>query len=82
MLVKYDETYPYGDAQDRFKEVVQDSLSQNKLLMAEVHVAGVLNVCSTIAVYADFLICLTSLLYTSIYISIYLPTYLSMFLSI
>ena len=73
--MKYDETYPYGDAQDRFKEVVQDSMSQNKLLMAEVHVAGVLNVCSTIALMVDSLICTLGQLLTlsmSIFLSIYL----------
>ena len=40
VLVKFDESYPYGDAQDIYKQVVTDSLSQDKLLMAEVHIAG------------------------------------------
>ena len=40
VLIKFDETYPYGEKQDQFKKVVQQTLSQKELLMAEVHVAG------------------------------------------
>ena len=40
-VVKFDQTYPYGDAQDAFKEVTESLLSHENLIMTEVHVAGV-----------------------------------------
>lgn len=40
VLVKIDETYPYGDKQDTYKSVVESTLSQIDLLCAEVQVAG------------------------------------------
>ncbi|XP_005102188.1 endoplasmic reticulum resident protein 29 [Aplysia californica] len=39
VLVKFDETYPYGKKQDIFKEVAKASLKQPNLLIAEVQVA-------------------------------------------
>lgn len=39
VLVKFDETYPYGEKQDTFKEVVAATLSQSELLAAEVQVS-------------------------------------------
>ena len=39
-LVKFDETYPYGDKQDAFKDVAKTSISQPELLLAEIHIAG------------------------------------------
>lgn len=40
VLIKFDETYPYGDKQDTYKAVVEATLSQSDLLCAEVQVAG------------------------------------------
>ena len=40
VLVKFDETYPYGDAQDAFKAVAEASIDQENMLLTEVHVAG------------------------------------------
>ncbi|XP_061198038.1 endoplasmic reticulum resident protein 29-like [Saccostrea echinata] len=39
VLVKFDETYPYGDKQDTYKAVVEATLSQSDILCAEVQVA-------------------------------------------
>lgn len=40
VLVKFDETYPYGDKQDTFKEVVEATMSQDDALCAEIQVSG------------------------------------------
>ncbi|VDI49889.1 endoplasmic reticulum protein 29 [Mytilus galloprovincialis] len=39
VLVKFDETYPYGDKQDTFKEVVEATMSQDDALCAEIQVS-------------------------------------------
>ena len=38
--MKFDETYPYGEKQDVFKEVAKDTISQADVLVADVQVAG------------------------------------------
>ena len=38
--MKFDETYPYGEKQDVFKEVAKDTMSQSDVLVADVQVAG------------------------------------------
>ena len=39
VLVKFDETYPYGEKQDTFKEVVDATLSQPDALAAEIQIS-------------------------------------------
>ncbi|CAI9715790.1 reticulum resident 29-like [Octopus vulgaris] len=39
VLVKFDETYPYGEKQEQFKKVAQSSYVQPELLIAEVQIA-------------------------------------------
>ena len=41
VLVKFDETYPYGKKQDVFKAVAKATLGQANMLVAEVQVAGI-----------------------------------------
>ena len=38
--MKFDETYPYGEKQDVFKEVAKDTISQTDVLVADVQIAG------------------------------------------
>ncbi|XP_064612893.1 endoplasmic reticulum resident protein 29-like [Liolophura sinensis] len=39
VLVKFDETYPYGDKQDAFKKVASSTISQPDLIIGEVQIA-------------------------------------------
>ena len=45
--MKFDETYPYGDAQDAFKEATKSLTTHENIIVAEVHVAGTFtfNIC-------------------------------------
>ena len=39
-LIKFDESYPYGDKHDEFKKVAEATISQKDLLLGEVNIAG------------------------------------------
>lgn len=39
-MVKFDETYPYGEKQDAFREVASSTMSSTDILCGEVQIAG------------------------------------------
>lgn len=40
VLVKFDQTYPYGDTHDIFKKVAADCISKAGLMIGEVQIQG------------------------------------------